>query len=98
MTEALVEKTCSPCRGGMPPLTRAEAEELLPQAPEWALMDEARRIEKTFVSGTSGRRSHSFERLASLRRQKATIPTSASAWAMRQRLGAATRAGHSGTG
>ena len=48
MTEALVEKTCIPCRGGIPPLTRAEAEELLPQAPEWAFMDNAHRIEKTF--------------------------------------------------
>ena len=51
MTEALVEKTCTPCRGGMPPLTRAEAEELLPQAPEWALVDDAHRIEKTFRFG-----------------------------------------------
>src|SRR6516165_7348068 len=45
MAETLVEKTCTPCRGGIPPLTRPEAEELLPQAPEWALMDDARRIE-----------------------------------------------------
>jgi 4a-hydroxytetrahydrobiopterin dehydratase len=51
MTEALVEKTCTPCRGGIPPLTRAEAEELLPQAAEWALMDNAQRIEKTFRFG-----------------------------------------------
>ena len=51
MTETLVEKTCTPCRGGIPPLTRAEAEELLPQAPEWALMDNAHRIEKTFRFG-----------------------------------------------
>ena len=51
MAEALVEKTCTPCRGGIPPLTRPEAEELLPQAPEWALMDDAHRIEKTFRFG-----------------------------------------------
>src|SRR5215472_13380853 len=51
MAEALVEKTCTPCRGGNPPLTRPEAEELLPQAPEWALMDDAHRIEKTFRFG-----------------------------------------------
>jgi 4a-hydroxytetrahydrobiopterin dehydratase len=51
MTEALVEKTCTPCRGGIPPLTRPEAEELLPQAPEWALMDNAQRIEKTVRFG-----------------------------------------------
>jgi 4a-hydroxytetrahydrobiopterin dehydratase len=43
-----------PCRGGIPPLTRAEAEELLPQAPEWALMDNAHRIEKTFRFGNFG--------------------------------------------
>jgi hypothetical protein len=26
MTETLAEKTCTPCRGGIPPLTREEAE------------------------------------------------------------------------
>jgi len=44
----LVEKTCTPCRGGIPPLTQEEAETFLGQAPEWALMDEAHRIERTF--------------------------------------------------
>jgi 4a-hydroxytetrahydrobiopterin dehydratase len=52
MTETLVEKTCSPCRGGIQPLTRGEDEELLPQAPEWTLMDSAHRIEKTFRFGS----------------------------------------------
>jgi 4a-hydroxytetrahydrobiopterin dehydratase len=44
----LAEKTCTPCRGGVPPLTVQEAEELRGQAPEWALLDDARRIERTF--------------------------------------------------
>jgi 4a-hydroxytetrahydrobiopterin dehydratase len=48
MTEPLVEKTCTPCRGGIPPLTRQEAEALLVQAPDWLLVDEAQRIERTF--------------------------------------------------
>ena len=48
MAAILVEKTCTPCRGGIPPLTRPEGEALLAQASEWALMDEARRIERTF--------------------------------------------------
>jgi 4a-hydroxytetrahydrobiopterin dehydratase len=48
MTENLAEKTCVACRGGVPPLDRAEAERLLAQTPEWALKDEARRIERTF--------------------------------------------------
>jgi 4a-hydroxytetrahydrobiopterin dehydratase len=34
MTEALVSKTCTPCRGGIPPLTREQAELFHAQAPE----------------------------------------------------------------
>jgi 4a-hydroxytetrahydrobiopterin dehydratase len=48
MPESLANKTCVPCRGGIPALTRQEAETLLLQAPEWALADEAQRIERTF--------------------------------------------------
>jgi 4a-hydroxytetrahydrobiopterin dehydratase len=48
MAETLVEKSCTPCRGGIPPLTRVEAEALLTQAPEWALIDDARGIERSF--------------------------------------------------
>ena len=33
MTEALVSKTCTPCRGGVPPLTREQAELFHAQAP-----------------------------------------------------------------
>ena len=39
MTKILVEKTCTPCRGGVPPLTHEEAEHLRDQAPEWVLQD-----------------------------------------------------------
>ncbi|MBS0640592.1 MAG: 4a-hydroxytetrahydrobiopterin dehydratase [Acetobacteraceae bacterium] len=48
MAEMLVEKSCTPCRGGIPPLTSDEAEALRAQAPEWALRDEATRIERTY--------------------------------------------------
>ena len=48
MTIALAEKTCTPCRGGIPPLTPEEAESYRAQAPDWALMDGARRIERTY--------------------------------------------------
>jgi 4a-hydroxytetrahydrobiopterin dehydratase len=51
MTDTLVDKTCTPCRGGVPPLTSAEAERLRAQAPEWALLDDAHRIERTFRFG-----------------------------------------------
>jgi hypothetical protein len=48
MSDILAKKTYTPCRGGIPPLTRQEAEALLVQAPDWLLVDEAYRIERTF--------------------------------------------------
>jgi 4a-hydroxytetrahydrobiopterin dehydratase len=48
MAVELVEKTCTPCRGGIPPLTQEEAGGYRSQAPEWALMDGATRIERTY--------------------------------------------------
>jgi 4a-hydroxytetrahydrobiopterin dehydratase len=48
MTTILAEKTCTPCRGGVPPLTPEQAEEYRAQAPEWALRDETTRIERTY--------------------------------------------------
>jgi 4a-hydroxytetrahydrobiopterin dehydratase len=48
VTEALVSKTCTPCRGGIPPLTREEAELFQPQTPDWRLAEEAHRIERGF--------------------------------------------------
>lgn len=44
----LAEKSCTPCRGGVPPLTPAEAEGYRAQAPDWSLMDDATRIERRF--------------------------------------------------
>ncbi|SIO56065.1 pterin-4-alpha-carbinolamine dehydratase [Bradyrhizobium erythrophlei] len=46
MTEALASKTCTPCRGGIPPLTREHAE--LFQAQARQLAEEAHRIERSF--------------------------------------------------
>jgi 4a-hydroxytetrahydrobiopterin dehydratase len=48
MTETLVSKTCTPCRGGIPPLTREQAELFRAQAPDWQLLEEAHRIERSF--------------------------------------------------
>ena len=48
MTETLAQKTCTPCRGGVPPLARDEALRFQIQAPEWELRDDARRIDRTF--------------------------------------------------
>jgi len=48
MEASLAQKSCTPCRGGVPPLDRQAAEELHAQAPEWQLVDDAHRIERTF--------------------------------------------------
>jgi len=48
VTEALASKTCTPCRGGIPPLTREQAELIRAQAPNWLLTEEADRIERSF--------------------------------------------------
>jgi 4a-hydroxytetrahydrobiopterin dehydratase len=47
MTE-LAAKTCTPCRGGIPPLTEAEARGYLEDTPGWSLEDQGRRIERKF--------------------------------------------------
>jgi 4a-hydroxytetrahydrobiopterin dehydratase len=48
MAEGLADKVCTPCRGGIPPLTREEAQTFQAQAPDWELRDDASRIERTF--------------------------------------------------
>jgi len=46
---ALAEKTCTPCRGGVPPLGRNEAETLRTNVKDWQLLDDAHRIERKFA-------------------------------------------------
>src|SRR3981189_2361578 len=86
MTEALASKTCTPCRGGIPLLTREQAELFHAQAPDWQLAEEARRIERSFRFALSGRRLPLFRRLVNLRKLKAIIRISASVGAMRRSL------------
>jgi 4a-hydroxytetrahydrobiopterin dehydratase len=48
MPTALVEKSCTPCRGGVPPLSPEEAAKLREEAREWDLLDGATRIARTY--------------------------------------------------
>ena len=48
MTDMLVGRTCTPCKGGIPPLTSREAERLHAQTPQWQMRADATRIERTF--------------------------------------------------
>jgi 4a-hydroxytetrahydrobiopterin dehydratase len=48
MSNTLAAKSCTPCRGGIPPLTIEEAEHYLAQAPDWDLLDDGRKIQRTY--------------------------------------------------
>ena len=44
----LAKRKCVPCEGGIPPLTKAEAEALMPELSGWMLIDEANLLAKGF--------------------------------------------------
>ena len=48
MIETLAEKKCTPCRGGIPPLSAEEAERFRSRTPNWELRDDGHRIQRTF--------------------------------------------------
>src|SRR5215467_9462568 len=45
---ALAERSCTPCRGGVSPLTPSECAGYLAQLANWELRDEARRVARRF--------------------------------------------------
>ena len=47
-TNSLVSKSCTPCRGGIPPLTIDEIETHRRQTPKWMVLDGGRRIERSY--------------------------------------------------
>jgi 4a-hydroxytetrahydrobiopterin dehydratase len=45
---SLSEKTCVPCRGGIPPLTEGEARAYAAATPEWQLLENGTRLFRRF--------------------------------------------------
>ncbi len=45
---SLTQKHCIPCEGGVPKLTRDQAEVLIKEIPGWTLSDDVTRIEKQY--------------------------------------------------
>ena len=76
----LAEKSCTPCRGGIPPLAPAEAERYREQAPEWALADEATRIGRTFRFRNFAGAFAFVERAAALAESEAHHPDISFGW------------------
>jgi 4a-hydroxytetrahydrobiopterin dehydratase len=58
----LVEQSCTPCRGGIPPLGVDAARRYLAQVPEWKLADDGGQIQRT-VWFSNFRESLNFVRL-----------------------------------
>jgi 4a-hydroxytetrahydrobiopterin dehydratase len=46
MVDTLAGKTCTPCKGGIPPLALQEAERLRGEVPQWELRDGGLGIER----------------------------------------------------
>ena len=44
----LTAKKCTPCQGGIPPMTQEEAEKFLDEAPGWELQNDATSLKRTF--------------------------------------------------
>ena len=82
MIDTLAEKTCTPCRGGVPPLTREEAQRLQIQVSNWELVDDAHRIERSFRFGNFENCWLLFRKLASSPRPKGITLISVSVGAM----------------
>lgn len=43
----LTAKTCTPCQGGIPPMTATQAEEFIANVPGWSLLEEATKLKRT---------------------------------------------------
>ena len=44
----LTAKKCTPCQGGIPPMTTEQAEKLLENVPGWELQEHATKLKRTF--------------------------------------------------
>ena len=80
MADALVEKTCTPCKGGIPPLTSQEAERLHAHVPQWDLRDEAKRIERTFKFRNFGEALHFVQQVGERAETEAHHPDISFGW------------------
>jgi 4a-hydroxytetrahydrobiopterin dehydratase len=72
MTTELACKTCTPCRGGISPMTANEAKQYFEQTPGWALHSAGTRIERTFEFTNFKEALDSVDRIGALLRRDST--------------------------
>ena len=80
MTDTLAGKTCTPCKGGVPPLTSEEAERFHEQVPRWELRDVAKRIEQTFRFRNFGELLSFVQRVGELAEREGHHPDICFGW------------------
>jgi 4a-hydroxytetrahydrobiopterin dehydratase len=80
MAPELIEKTCTPCRGGIPPLTAVEVGELHTQVPRWTVREDARAIERTFRFESFTKAFAFVQKVAELAEQEGHHPDVTFGW------------------
>ena len=80
MTDTLIEKSCTPCKGDIPPLTGQAAERFRAQVPQWELRDDAKRIERKFKFRNFGEASGFVQKVGELAESEAHHPDISFGW------------------
>jgi 4a-hydroxytetrahydrobiopterin dehydratase len=80
MPDHLSAKTCTPCRGGIPPLDKSEAMSYLSRVPGWALDDDARRLQHSFKFGNFGEALDFVRELGELAEREGHHPEVSFGW------------------
>ena len=80
MADTLAAKTCTPCKGGIPPLTPQQAEGFQRQVPGWELRDDAHRIERKFKFRNFGEALHFVQQVGQLAEAEGHHPDICFGW------------------
>ena len=80
MIDTLAQKSCTPCKGGIPPLMVQEAERLHAQVPQWELRDDAKRIERRFKLRNFGEALKFVQQVGELAEAEAHHPDISFGW------------------
>jgi hypothetical protein len=88
MADTLAAKTCSPCKGGIPPLTPQQAEGFHRQVPGWELRDDAHQLERKFKFRDFGEALRFVQRVGQLAEAEGHHPDISFGWGYAMRRSA----------
>lgn len=76
----LTQKTCVPCQGGIPPLSKAEATAFMDQVPGWTLADTGDRLDRHFTFDDFASALDFVNRLGALAEEEGHHPDISFGW------------------